>query len=326
MDGPLVSIIIPARNEAANIERCLGALRRQTYPKIEIVVIDNCSTDNTALLAQGLAHKVVDERRKGIVHAKNAGIKASSGDLVATIDADCLAREDWIKELLPCFEDAGVAGAGGPNIAHENSGAIQGYIDALMLLLCKWIGSRYVTQDTLRRDVTHIPGCNAIYRRTVLDKLGGFDPRLLTVEDEELDYRILAAGHRIIYVPSAVVFHRRRGDCLSFARQIYRYAIGRMQFIRLHRLYLKQFPRILPSILLMSAALLVIAGFFVPGLSRPLEFLAFSCTASLAAASLYLCFTSRKANPFIFMLLFAVAFFAWGSGMIRGLAYPYEES
>ncbi len=100
-----VSVVIPAYNESDYIERCLQSLVGQLVKPLEIIVVDNNSTDDTAELARAMGAKVITEHQQGIVFARDAGFKAASGDIIARCDADSILPPTWIKQILEAFED-----------------------------------------------------------------------------------------------------------------------------------------------------------------------------------------------------------------------------
>ncbi len=105
-----ISVVIPARNDAEMLAACLEALARQTRPADEIVVVDNGSTDTTALVARTAGARVVEEPEPGIPQAASAGYDAATGELIARLDADSIPPSDWLEHAVERFEqDAGIA-------------------------------------------------------------------------------------------------------------------------------------------------------------------------------------------------------------------------
>jgi glycosyltransferase involved in cell wall biosynthesis len=99
----VISVVIPALNDAEMLARCLAALARQTRPADEIVVVDNGSTDNTADVALSAGARVVNEPRQGIPAATAAGFDAAKGSIIARLDADSVPHEDWLARLESRF-------------------------------------------------------------------------------------------------------------------------------------------------------------------------------------------------------------------------------
>lgn len=102
-----VSVVIPAYNEAKDIAKCLDALMRQTIAPDEIIVVDNNSTDNTSEVASTYKSvRIIKEKQKGITYARTAGFNAAKCDIIARIDADTIACDNWIKSITDKFSKA----------------------------------------------------------------------------------------------------------------------------------------------------------------------------------------------------------------------------
>lgn len=110
-----VSVVIRAHNEAGTITDCLRSLQHQTVLPYEIIVVDNKSTDDTAKVAGSFSGvKVVNEPNLGLTNARNTGFNAAKGDVIASVDADCLPNKDWIHQIGLSLSDKAYAAATGP--------------------------------------------------------------------------------------------------------------------------------------------------------------------------------------------------------------------
>lgn len=101
--APSVSVVIPVKDDAAHLYRCLAALAAQTRPADEIVVVDNASTDDSAAVARGGGARVVGCLTPGIPAAASRGYDAATGDLILRLDADCVPAETWIATIVAAF-------------------------------------------------------------------------------------------------------------------------------------------------------------------------------------------------------------------------------
>lgn len=167
--------------------------------KLDIVVVDNKSSDNTVLIAQSRnVRTLVNEttQRMAIASLRNWGAEASKGDVVAFLDADMRVPEHWLTVIKQCFENGFKGIMGFVETTPEQAG---------------WVGEAWGARIRLRRnrlmDVDFLPGRNLVVNREVFIKVGGFDPSLTTGEDKDLTMRIKAAGFRAVSNPEVTVIH-----------------------------------------------------------------------------------------------------------------------
>lgn len=182
--------MIPARNAAATIERCLHSvvpfLRGEAVQ--EIILVDDGSDDLTAELASAIPGiTVLTGDGRGAGAARNIGWRAARSPLVWFIDADCVAEPDALALLLPSFEDPNVCGAGGSyaNLLPDS---------LLATLIHEEIVARHRQMPSR---VNFLATFNVVYRRTALEAVGGFDPHFRKAQDAELAYRIIEDGHAL---------------------------------------------------------------------------------------------------------------------------------
>jgi len=228
--GPRISVIIPVRNEATRIARCLTAVHNQTLRPAEIIVVDGHSADRTVEIAQQFGARVSFEDDATRAGACQVGVDAAESEFVAFTDADCEPDPRWLENLVAGFSD-GVVGVGG-QIANEGDTFWQRSIDVTMGTL---LGSGNSVQGRAfrgRRHVSSISGCNSMYRKADLLAVGGFRRDLVTTEDTELNRRLLQRG-KLLYVPDALVHHRHGRGLRDFARRMFQYGYGRGQSLLL---------------------------------------------------------------------------------------------
>jgi len=104
MNKPLVSVIIPAFNEEKYLDVCLSFLKKQTYKNVEIIVIDNNSTDKTAEIARKAGVVLVSEMVQGMTYSRETGFKKAKGEIIARTDADTRPPNDWIEKIIEEFD------------------------------------------------------------------------------------------------------------------------------------------------------------------------------------------------------------------------------
>lgn len=269
MNYPLISIIVPTLNEEQNLPRLLASLNRLRYPKVrrELIIADGYSTDSTVAIAKKAGAKIVFNKARIRGAGCQIGVAAAKGEYVAFTDADCTVPSDWLGGLLCHFTDTNVASVGGPNVTPADDTLFAKAVGETLGLLTM-PGARYGARSKSVGKTFHNPGCNVLYKRDAIQGVGGFNTRLVTCEDEELDYRLLIAGYTHIYTPRVTVDHFRRPTYKRIFVQSYRYAFGRVHAIRLHPGMARWFhfvPSVLGVLLLVSAvfAPLVIAGTLV---------------------------------------------------------------
>jgi O-antigen biosynthesis protein len=209
---PPVSVVVCAYNAAQTIAECLGSLLRLNYPDYEVIVVDDGSADNTAAFAEGFGVQVIRAPRGGLSRARNAGIEAARGDVVAFIDADAYADPDWLFFLVTQLEQQNAAGVGGPNLPPPQDGFVA---------RCIHHSPGNPTHVLLNNEhAEHIPGCNMAFRKTSLKRIGQFDPvHGAAGDDVDVCWRLLARNETIAFSPSAIVWHHRRPTVLAYLRQ-----------------------------------------------------------------------------------------------------------
>jgi glycosyltransferase involved in cell wall biosynthesis len=199
---PVVSVVVPVRDGARVIGGCLDALTAQRgAPPYEVLVVDNGSTDTTAaaVRAHPSAPTLLAESRPGSYAARNAGIIAAAGSVLAFTDADCTPAPTWLAEAVAALDGAELA-----------AGRIAMYRSPRPTVVERYDRAVYLRQEDLVRDHGWAVTANLVVRRSVLDDVGSFDPTLPSGGDREFCLRARAAGHRLVYAPDAVVGHHPR--------------------------------------------------------------------------------------------------------------------
>lgn len=314
-----VSIVIPTKNNEDIIDKCLSSIQNIDYPKdkMEVIIVDGHSSDNTVEIAEKFGARIIYENVGTRGGACNIGVRSAKGEFIAFTDADCVVPKDWLKNLIKHFDREDIASVGGPNVTPEDDTELAKCIGGVLSFLSK-PGSRYGLDVDKVVETFHNSGCNAVYRKKAIEA-GWFNEKLITCEDEELDYRILEKGYRILYTPDAKVNHYRRPTWKSFAKQAYRYAVGRMQAIKLHRKMGKWYhytPIVLTSVIAVLFGLSFVDHSYFWG---ALSMLVIG-GIGIGTMSLYLGAKTKMSNSFTFFGLIAIWF--WGSvfGYFRGLA------
>lgn len=224
---PSVSVIVPVFNEESCIGACLDALLAQEYPgsKFEIIVVDNGSSDLTPAILSGYSNrvKVLNERRRGAGAARNTGIAAASGEIVAFTDADGVAWRDWLVHLVAPLDDPGVGIVGGRILSLPPASAVEQYGELLT-----------DHESSLGGQIPFAATCNWASRTDEIRAVGGFDPEFLRGQDSDLSLRMFLAGFGSRYQPAAVVYHRNEATFRGLFRQGFLHGMASVKLARKH--------------------------------------------------------------------------------------------
>ena len=314
-----VSIIIPTKNNGDILEKCLATIQNLDYPRDEpeVIIVDGHSTDDTVEIAKKYGCKIVYENIGTRGGACNIGVKTAKGEFIAFTDGDCVVPKDWLRNLIKHFNSEKVACVGGPNITPEDDTEFAKCVGTVLSFLSK-PGSRYGLNADEVIETFHNSGCNVAYRKKAIEEAGWFNEKLVTCEDEELDYRIIEKGYKILYTPDAKVLHYRRPTWKRFYKQAYKYAVGRMQAIKLHRKMGKWYHYTPPALIL--AIVVLFALFFLNPIFPLIAFLILVIGGiGIGLMSLYLGSKMRMSDFYTFCGLIAVWFWASGFGYFRGV-------
>jgi glycosyltransferase involved in cell wall biosynthesis len=225
-----VSVIIPVYNDASRAEMVIRALAGQSYPRsaYEVVVVDNRSTDRTLEVVRkferqqsDLVRAVCENGVQSSYAARNKGVTASRGEILAFTDSDCIPERDWIERGVAGLQKESVKCGGGkvrfffkserPNIYE--------YFDA----------ARKLNQKSHIEKAGFAATANFFVRRELFDQYGLFRSDLISGGDYEFGRRLTRRGEKIVYIPSAVVHHPARANLRSILKKSRRVAEGQRQ-------------------------------------------------------------------------------------------------
>jgi O-antigen biosynthesis protein len=226
---PKVSVVVASYNGERTLNACLDSLQRLNYPSFEIILVDDGSTDATPQIA--LKHSGVryfrHEENLGLSVARNTGIAAATGEIVAFTDSDCRADEDWLYYLVGDLLSGDFAGIGGPNLLPPEDSLV-----AAAVMVSPGGPAQVMLTD---RQAEHIPGCNMAFYKAVLAQLGGFDPIFHKAGDDvDICWRVQQAGYRIGFSPAAFVWHYRRSTVRAYLKQQHGYGEAETLLMRKH--------------------------------------------------------------------------------------------
>ncbi len=235
---PFMSIVIPCYNEAATIRDLLDTIDQQTYPreKMEVIVVDGFSSDGTRTVIQTFQNQhpdlrlaLIDNPKRNIPEAMNAGIHAARGEIIVRLDAHCAILPDYLERIaakLPATDAACL----GPRMVMKpvQTATARAIAAALSTPFGPGTsGFRYSDKEG-EADTMNF----GVYRRWIFDLAGYFDPQLISNEDYDLHYRIRKTGNKILYVPALQVFYRPRETFAALWKQYWRYGYWKSQMLK----------------------------------------------------------------------------------------------
>jgi len=234
----LVSVIVPAYNEEANIGATVRSIVESDYPWLEVIVVDDGSTDSTAAIVESLhlpEVRLVRRPNGGKPAALNTGIRLARGDLLVLVDGDTVFEPRAVGQLVQPFLDSDVGAVSGNTKVANRRG-----------LLGRWQHLEYVIGFNLDRRMFDlgecmptVPGAIGAFRREALLDVGGV-PTATLAEDTDLTMAILRAGWRVVYEPEAIAWTEAPATLRQLWRQRYRWCFGTMQAIWKHRAALRE--------------------------------------------------------------------------------------
>jgi cellulose synthase/poly-beta-1,6-N-acetylglucosamine synthase-like glycosyltransferase/peptidoglycan/xylan/chitin deacetylase (PgdA/CDA1 family) len=228
-----VSVIIPAYNEEVGIAATVRSVAASQDVELDIIVVDDGSTDDTAAIARGLAVpglRVVRQENAGKAAALQAGINLAREDIVVLLDGDTVFEPQTIQHLVAPFADPEIGAVAGNTKVGNRRG-----------LLGKWQHLEYVVGFNLDRRLYEelncmptVPGAVGAFRKQALDAVGGV-PRDTLAEDTDLTIAVLRAGRRIVYAEDARAWTEAPSTLGQLWRQRYRWCYGTLQAMWKHR-------------------------------------------------------------------------------------------
>lgn len=215
-----LSVVVITRNAGPFMRDCLDSLVYQSRKPDEVLVVDANSTDQTQAIVKEYAAKWpfvklhVQPGTRG--EGRNYGVAKSTGDIVAFIDADAIAHALWVDELIKAMANADVVAGREVRLGYH------GFISL------KRVGMLFNGVDIT------FPSVNLAYRKSAFEAIEGFDPWFKEAEEVDLNYRAVEAGYRLVYHPTAIVYHNARSSFTGFFKQSFWYGFGRKELTLRH--------------------------------------------------------------------------------------------
>ena len=296
-ESQTVSVIIPTLNEEKTIGSALEALRRQAVLPLQVIVVDNGSTDKTKEGVEQFIQTAPEPRilflveaKRGPSAARNTGIRQAKGDILAFLDADSVPREDWVEKIVALLKPP-LSGIGGPCMGFLPGHLMERYFTAVQK--GTYTAKRLSQEQDLR--MNFLPGGNCAFRKEALLEAGGFDESLQISEDMELCQRLLTFGRQLYFDPVLTVDHASNRSIFSRLKRNCLAGMVQAKVLQDH------FPK---GITLTSGGLMKPRRFF-----QNASFAAVLDLFSMTKVLLFLCLI-EKGIPFLSFLILA-ALVAW---------------
>ncbi len=210
---PRISVIVCTYNGSHKwLAECFRHLKKIDYPNYEVIVVDDGSTDRFTDCARDYGFRLIRTPNLGLGNARNTGLSAATGEIVAYIDDDAYPDPDWLKYVAATFLHTDFVGVGGPNLPPCGDG---------------WVAECVANSPggpihvmLTDRQAEHIPGCNMAYRKSALLEIGGFDERFRVAGDDvDVCWSLQKRNWKLGFSPAAVVWHHRRNSVRTYLKQ-----------------------------------------------------------------------------------------------------------
>lgn len=317
---PLVSVIMPIRNEARFITQSLGAVLSQNYPpdRLEIIVADGMSDDGTLEIIRALPGadrvRVISNPGRKQAEGLNTAIPQANGDFIVRIDGHAVIAQDYIRECVRALQESGAANVGG-KMDPVGITSMGKAIAAAGKSPFAVPTSFHVSDQPQFTDTVYM----GAWRRETFDQIGLFNVTATPNEDYELNYRIRKSGGTIYLSPRIRSQYYGRQTLSAMARQYYKYGIGKIQTLSLHPQSIRPRQLVAPAFV----AGLVIGG-IIALFHSVLLVLWLAGIFAYAALNIYFSFQqAQRFGPGLLWrlpLVFLTIHISWGTGFWVGLA------
>lgn len=224
----LVSVIVPVYNGDKYIKKCLDSLSRQTLPasQYEVIIVDNGSTDNSVAMTGGYRVEIIKELKRGSYAARNTGIRKARGSIIAFIDVDCIAANDWLEQAVKFYD----------NNANADivAGKVKFYSDQPLSVLGYFDKNTFLNQEYAMKTGT-AKTANMFVSSKAFGTIGYFDDALKSGGDVNWTAEAVSKGATIHYEPKAIVYHPVRNSFNEIVQKVFRVGTGKGQIIKVKK-------------------------------------------------------------------------------------------
>jgi succinoglycan biosynthesis protein ExoA len=321
---PMVTVVVPMRNEEAHIAKCLRSIVEQDYPKdsLEILAVDGLSDDRSREIVEGFTGeypfiRLLDNPQRIVPTAMNLGIKEAAGGVIIRVDGHCRLAPDYVSQCVRYLEETGVACVGG---AIESVGQTP-MAQAISLAMSSpfGVGDAYFRHGQQQKERYVDTLAFGAYKREVFNRIGLFDEELVRNQDYELNYRLRQAGGKILLTPAIKSRYYTRSSLKKLWSQYFQYGFWKVQMLRKHprSARVRQLvPPLFVLVLLLSGALSAISNLAAWVFALVVaSYLSLSLAFSVSIAA-------REGWRYLPVLpvIFACLHLSWGLGFLCSLA------
>jgi succinoglycan biosynthesis protein ExoA len=319
-DLPLVSIIIPMRNEASSIAELLDGVLGQDYPaeRLEVLVVDGASTDDSAPVVERYAThdrrvRLLSNPRRIVPTALNIAIRAARGEIICRIDGHTRVAKDYVRIGVETLQRTGADNVGGRMDAVGGGWFGNAVADATA---SRFGVGAYFHFGTEEREVDTV--YLGMWPRQVFERVGLFDEELVRNQDDEFNYRLRKAGGRVVLNPAMRSWYQNRQDVAHLVSQYYQYGQWKVRVLQKHPRQMS-WRHFIPPAFVAGMVVLALAGAWLPAAARLLRL----ATAAYLLVVLFAAVQASRRRGVTGVLATALALtclhVSWGSGFLHGL-------
>jgi succinoglycan biosynthesis protein ExoA len=312
---------MPVRNEADFIARSLRAVLAQDYPKLEVLIADGMSTDQTRAIIEKVAAgarfpvRIVNNPGKIVPTGMNLAMAQTKGEVIVRVDGHCEIAPNYVSRCIAHLREQGVDGVGGP-IQTVGTTPLSETI-AVAMSSAFGVGSSAFRIRQWREMLVDTIAFPA-YTRDAIESAGPYDEELVRNQDDEYNYRLRAMGRKLLLAPDVHSRYFSRGSIRSLWRQYFQYGYWKVRVMQKHALQMKLRQFAPPAL-----ALATVGGILLMPFSRAIRWLWLLVLALYGAANASASFwvASRRGWRHLRFLpvIFATLHYAYGAGFILGM-------
>ena len=318
-DWPLVSVIMPIRNEAKHIGRCLDAVVTQDYPAncLDLILVDGMSQDRTCEIVEGYIQRhpnirLLSNPQHIVPTALNIGIRAARGDIIVRVDGHTAIAPDYVRQCVVALQRTGADNVGG----RMDAEALGFFGETVALATSSPFGVGNARFHYSRQEEWVDTVYLGAYRREIFERIGLFDEEMVRDQDDEFNYRLRAHGGNILLCPQIRSRYTNRSGPRKLWRQYFEYGYWKVRVLQKHSRQMSWRQFVPP---LFVAALLGALGLAALGVFWPLALIAGSYLAANLTASLWMSARSDMRYLAALPVAFAILHTSYGAGFLIGL-------